>query len=210
MERSGSQLAWGLTLLVAAAVIVDSVFTGRKPWDVVLAVVRGESPPPKGSPGSSVVAPSTTATGTLGRSVPILNQSVSAREKIAAIVAFAELQAKLKIPYGIGPGRFGPTYFDCSGFTKAAYRMAGIELTNVSQTQAGEGISIPIDPAYVQAGDLIIMQGSDPPNDHVGLAISPVDMISAPHTGAVVSQSAIPYGKGGSSKITTIRRIITS
>lgn len=213
MNRSGSQLALGIGILITAAVIVDAVFTGRKPWDIVLAVVRGESPPPKGSPGSGVVAPSTPTTGTLGKSVPVMGKAATG--SITQMILWATLPmalgGPLGRPYQAGPGRFGPTYYDCSGFVKAAYRTIGIELTDVSQTQAKEGISIPIDPYYVRAGDLVIMDGSSPPNDHVGLAISPVEMVSAPHTGAVVRISAIPYGvTSGSAKITTIRRIIQS
>lgn len=210
MNRSGSQLALGIGILITAAVIVDAVFTGRKPWDIVLAVVRGESPPPKGSPGASAVAPSATGAGTLGKSVPLIGRDST--DKIAKMVAWATTPkangGPLGVDYRAGPGRYGPTYYDCSGFVKAAYRQIGIELTDVSQTQAKEGIPIPIDPMFVKAGDLIIMQGSSPPNDHVGLAISPVQMVSAPHTGDVVKVSAIPYGGKGSSQITTIRRII--
>jgi cell wall-associated NlpC family hydrolase len=205
-NQGGTQLAFGLVLIISAAVIVDSVFTGRNPWVVVKDIISGQGPPPKVSPGTSGAPSTSTGTPTVapGSNSLIATKTVGS---IAVVIAFALSQ--IGKPYKVGPGRFGPDYYDCSGFVYAAYKAAGITLTQISQDQAQQGIPVKIDPAYVKPGDLIIMQGAMPPNDHVALALNATQMISAPGTGQTVHITNIPYSGIGSSQITTIRRIIS-
>jgi cell wall-associated NlpC family hydrolase len=102
-------------------------------------------------------------------------------------------------PYKVGPGRYGPDYYDCSGLTYAAAKAAGVTIGTVSYDQANDGTAVPMDPAYVRPGDLIIMNSTleAPPwahNGHVGMAVSSTEMIVAPHTGDVVKREPIPFG----------------
>ncbi|MEV7598530.1 NlpC/P60 family protein [Kitasatospora sp. NPDC089797] len=107
--------------------------------------------------------------------------------RAAAIVQFA--YAQLGKPYGWGAT--GPSSFDCSGLTGAAYRSAGVKLSRMSQDQWNDGPRISRD--ALQAGDLVFFY-----NDihHVGIYIGDGKMIHAPRTGKnveVLPISAMPY-----------------
>ena len=75
--------------------------------------------------------------------------------------------------------------FDCSGLTKAAYAAAGIEIPRTAQTQYNAGPHVPTGQP-VTPGDLVFFGNGPHAVTHVGIAISPTEMINAPHQGAVV------------------------
>lgn len=129
-------------------------------------------------------------------------QSLSGQGKGAAAVAFALTQ--LGKPYQVGPNRFGPNYYDCSGLMKAAYAAVGIHIDDVTYTQVNDGIAIPIDPQFVKPGDLLFFRGDVPVRDfgHVAMAISATEEVEAPHTGDVVKRAPIPWDK-----VQAVRRI---
>jgi cell wall-associated NlpC family hydrolase len=106
----------------------------------------------------------------------------------AASVATAFALAQLGIPYlWGGEGRGG---FDCSGLVQAAYATAGIQLPRTAQQQYDAGPAVPAG-TQLEPGDLVFF-GSDPGNiSHVGILVSPTEMVDAPHTGALVR--AEPY-----------------
>ncbi|MBV2155182.1 C40 family peptidase [Kitasatospora sp. SUK 42] len=107
--------------------------------------------------------------------------------RAASIIAFA--QAQLGKPYGWGAT--GPSSFDCSGLTGAAYRAAGVKLSRMSQDQWNDGPRI--DRANLQPGDLVFFYGDI---HHVGIYIGDGKMIHAPRTGKnveVLPISAMPY-----------------
>jgi peptidoglycan DL-endopeptidase CwlO len=68
-------------------------------------------------------------------------------------------------------GGTGPSGFDCSGFTKRAYAMAGIRLPHSSGAQAARARSISTDEA--RPGDLVVGPG------HVGIYMGRGMMIDA-------------------------------
>jgi cell wall-associated NlpC family hydrolase len=105
----------------------------------------------------------------------------------------------------VGPGRFGPTYYDCSGLMVAAYKAVGIHISDITYTQVADGRAIPVDPQYVQPGDLLFFRGDVPVADfgHVAMAISATEEVEAPHTGDVVKRVPIPWDK-----VQAIRRIV--
>jgi peptidoglycan DL-endopeptidase CwlO len=86
-------------------------------------------------------------------------------------------------PYVFGAA--GPDAYDCSGFTMAAYRAAGI---TIPRTAAAQWAALPhVDPAKVAMADLIYFDvGPERPGvDHCGIVYDPAarQMIVARHTG---------------------------
>jgi cell wall-associated NlpC family hydrolase len=99
-----------------------------------------------------------------------------------AAVAYA--LAQLGTPYLWGGEAAGG--FDCSGLVQAAYQAAGLQLPRVAQTQydATAANAVPLD--QLQPGDLVFFGASTAAITHVGIVVSPGEMVDAPHTGAVV------------------------
>lgn len=101
----------------------------------------------------------------------------------AAQAAIAYALAQLGTPYRWGGEGAGG--FDCSGLVQAAYAAAGIQLPRVAQAQYDAGPPVPAGQP-LQPGDLVFF-GADPAGvTHVGIVVSPGEMVDAPHTGAVV------------------------
>ncbi|MFF5082045.1 C40 family peptidase [Actinoplanes sp. NPDC000266] len=86
---------------------------------------------------------------------------------MTAVIAFARSQVGKRYVHG-GTGPFG---FDCSGFTKRAYALAGIHLPHSSGAQAARARSISTDDA--RPGDLVVGPG------HVGIYMGRGMMIDA-------------------------------
>ncbi|MEV6975598.1 NlpC/P60 family protein [Kitasatospora sp. NPDC093806] len=113
--------------------------------------------------------------------------AVPATGRAATIMQFA--QAQLGKPYVWGAT--GPSGYDCSGLTGAAYRAAGIKLPRVSQDQWNAGARI--SRADLQPGDLVFFYSD---LHHVGLYLGDGKMIHAPRTGKnveVLPIDAMPY-----------------
>jgi cell wall-associated NlpC family hydrolase len=88
-------------------------------------------------------------------------------------------------------GADGPSSFDCSGLTMAAWRQAGVSLSHSSSAQAGEGR--PVSRSQLQPGDLVFFYS---PISHVGLYYGGGKVVHAPHPGASVEIAPIsemPY-----------------
>jgi cell wall-associated NlpC family hydrolase len=115
----------------------------------------------------------------LGATLPAVDASPLA----AAVLAFA--QSQIGKPYVWGAT--GPSSFDCSGLTGAAYSAAGLSLPRTSREQWFAGPHV--DLADLQPGDLLFW-ASDPHNPgsihHVALYAGKGLMVAAPHTGDVV------------------------
>jgi cell wall-associated NlpC family hydrolase len=101
----------------------------------------------------------------------------------AAALAFA--QAQLGKPYVWGA--VGPSSYDCSGLTGAAYAAAGVHLPRVASQQWYSGPHIAL--ADLQPGDLMFWASNlNDPNSihHVAFYLGNSMMLAAPHTGDVV------------------------
>lgn len=114
--------------------------------------------------------------------------SVSGAAGAAVSYAYAHLGA----PYVYGAE--GPSSFDCSGLTTAAWRQAGVRLPHnaAQQWNATAHISRP----SLQPGDLVFYRGLG----HVAIYVGGNQVIHAPQTGDVVKLAPVdmmaPYGYG--------------
>jgi cell wall-associated NlpC family hydrolase len=108
----------------------------------------------------------------------------------AALAAVAFARSQLGEPYVWGGNGRRDGGFDCSGLTSASYASAGVPIPRTAQAQYDAGPRLGPD-QQIQAGDLVFF-GSGPRGIvHVGMAISPTQMINAPDEGQVVSIGAI-------------------
>lgn len=88
-------------------------------------------------------------------------------------------------------GATGPSAFDCSGLTQAAWRSAGVALPRTTYTQINAGRRVPR--SRLAPGDLVFFYSGV---SHVGLYIGGGRMIHAPRPGAPVRIAPIdqmPY-----------------
>jgi cell wall-associated NlpC family hydrolase len=116
---------------------------------------------------------------------PVPNGPVSSRGGASAAIAFARSQ--IGDPYAWGAT--GPTSWDCSGLTQAAWARAGIYLSHYTGYQWSETRRVPL--SDLQPGDLVFFGADGPTSHHVGLYVGNGQMIEAPHTGAWVTESSI-------------------
>ncbi len=114
----------------------------------------------------------------------------------AEVVRFA--LAQLGKPYVWAAA--GPSSYDCSGLTLAAWATVGISLVHASSIQQTEGVGVTA--AALDPGDLVLVPGSDSPGPglagHVGIYLGDGLVISAidPQYGVAV-QSWSTFVSGG-------------
>ena len=170
----------------------------RAPWAAAQAVQRSaftHGSPYKanwaraGAVLASVLAngntPGTCGQGTGGLAGPASGHGLPAGYAIpagtppmhAAVVAFALSQ--LGKPYVWGAA--GPSAFDCSGLTMAAWGSVGVQLLHYTGDQQNEGS--PVSPSALVPGDLVLTPGSDSPAPgvagHVGIYLGDALVLSA-------------------------------
>ncbi|MEU6408020.1 C40 family peptidase [Microbispora sp. NPDC046933] len=83
-------------------------------------------------------------------------------------------------------GATGPRAFDCSGLVQFAWRKAGVKLPRTTWSML-DAVKKKVSLAHLKPGDLIFTNGGG----HVGMYIGHKKVISAPHSGAVVSVDKI-------------------
>ncbi len=107
--------------------------------------------------------------------------------KAAAAVRYAMAQVGNAYVYGAA----GPSAFDCSGLTMAAWARAGVSLPHSSSAQMGSGRSV--SSSELQPGDLVFYYS---PVSHVGMYIGDGKIVNALNPGAGVRISGVndmPY-----------------
>jgi peptidoglycan DL-endopeptidase CwlO len=106
--------------------------------------------------------------------------ATKATGNVATLINF--LKAQLGKAYVLGSS--GPSSYDCSGLTQAAFNQIGISLPRVSQDQSAQGTAVSLD--NLQPGDLLYWGGRGSAY-HVGVYIGGGKFIGAqnPSTGIV-------------------------
>ncbi|WP_103501437.1 MULTISPECIES: NlpC/P60 family protein [unclassified Streptomyces] len=104
--------------------------------------------------------------------------------KAEKVLAFAE--AELGKPYVWGAT--GPGSYDCSGFTQAAWRTAGVEMPRVTYDQVNFGTRV--SRGDMLPGDLVFFYSDI---SHVGIYIGDGNMIHASRPGDVVKVEPVDY-----------------
>ncbi|MGL4656445.1 MAG: NlpC/P60 family protein [Sarcina sp.] len=114
----------------------------------------------------------------------------------AVEAAIAEGYRHIGKPYVFGSE--GPNSFDCSSFTRQAYRAAGIELPRTTYGQVTRGVYVP--QSQLRRGDLVFTEGSAGSPSHVGIYLGNGQMIHASSSRGIVVASMYRY--------VTARRIV--
>jgi peptidoglycan endopeptidase LytE len=122
--------------------------------------------------------------------------------RLQVVLDFA--RAQIGKPYAFG--KAGPTSYDCSGFTLAAFAQVKVSLPHQSLAQSKLGSAVDWRVTGVQAGDLVFTFSTKNQSQisHVGIAISSTQWIEAPYTGGAVRISSLP----SASKIQAVRRVL--
>ncbi|TRV75048.1 glycoside hydrolase [Streptomyces sp. 130] len=108
----------------------------------------------------------------------------SASTKAEKVLAFA--RAQIGKPYVWGAT--GPSSYDCSGLTQAAWKAAGVDLPRTTWDQVNVGTRVAT--ADLQPGDLVFFYDDI---SHVGIYKGDGMMIHAPKPGANVREESIYY-----------------
>jgi cell wall-associated NlpC family hydrolase len=151
---------------------------------------------------TSVILPGQIVKLPEGANVAVTSSTPAAPSRLQVVLDFAK--AQVGKPYAFGMA--GPTSFDCSGLTMAAYSQVKVSLPHQSLLQSKLGTAIDWKSVGVQAGDLVFTFSSRNLTQisHVGIAISATQWIEAPYTGGVVRISSLP----SASKIQAVRRVL--
>jgi len=151
---------------------------------------------------TSVILPGQVVKLPEGAKVTVASSTSATPSRLQVVLDFAKTQVGK--PYEFG--KAGPTSYDCSGLTMAAYAQVKVSLPHQSLAQSKLGIAIDWKSVGVQAGDLVFTFSSRNPTQisHVGIAISATQWIEAPYTGGVVRISSLP----SASKIQAVRRVL--
>ncbi|WP_460037457.1 C40 family peptidase [Streptomyces cavourensis] len=137
-----------------------------------------------GGSGSGSGSGSGTGTGTSPGSGTGTGAGSSYAAKAEKVLAFA--RAQIGKPYVWGAT--GPSSYDCSGLTKAAWREAGVTLPRTTWDQVKVGTRVAT--SDLQPGDLVFFYDDI---SHVGIYKGDGMMIHAPKPGANVREESIYY-----------------
>jgi cell wall-associated NlpC family hydrolase len=120
------------------------------------------------------------------RSTLSASLSTSASGSTATLVSF--LKAQLGKAYVMGAS--GPSAYDCSGLTQAAFRQIGVDLPRVSQDQSTTGTQVGLD--NLQVGD-ILYWGSAGSAYHVGVYVGDGNFIGAQNSSTGIVERPLDY-----------------
>jgi cell wall-associated NlpC family hydrolase len=172
--------------------------------------------PDRSSSGTATNMAAVTSTGS---SLPVAGAEGASSSTMPGLVASVVDVAlsQLGAPYVFDTqgqiNSAGQRTFDCSGLVSWVYKQAAnIDLVPSSFVQAQSGSAVPANPASIRAGDLIFTRDSEGRvNGHVGIALDGNTWVTAPHTGAVVHTSPIPWADVTSNQLAGgagVRRIL--
>nr|WSZ97940.1 NlpC/P60 family protein [Streptomyces sp. NBC_00857] len=138
---------------------------------------------PSTGTGNETGSGSSTGTGT-GTGTGSGTSDSAQTTKAAKVLAFA--RAQIGKPYVWGAT--GPSSYDCSGLTQAAWKEAGVELPRTTWDQVKTGTRVATE--GLRPGDLVFFYDDI---SHVGIYIGDGMMIHAPKPGANVREESIYY-----------------
>lgn len=104
----------------------------------------------------------------------------------ATLVSF--LRAQLGKAYVMGAS--GPSAYDCSGLTQAAFRQVGIDLPRVSQEQSTAGTQVGL--GNLQVGDILYWGGAGSAY-HVGVYVGNGNFIGAQNSSTGIVERPLDY-----------------
>ena len=151
---------------------------------------------------TSVIVPGQIVKLPEGANAAVTTSTPATPSRLQAVLDFAK--AQIGKPYAFG--KAGPTSYDCSGLTLAAFAQVKVSLPHQSLAQSKLGSAVDWRVAGVQAGDLVFTFSTKNQSQisHVGIAISATQWIEAPYTGGAVRISSLP----SASKIQAVRRVL--
>jgi cell wall-associated NlpC family hydrolase len=116
------------------------------------------------------------------RSTPTVTTSAPASGRAAIAVRYAMAQVGKPYVYGAA----GPSAYDCSGLTMAAWGSAGVGLPHSSSAQYGSGTHV--SPSALQPGDLVFYYS---PISHVGMYIGNGMIVNAENPSAGIKVTGL-------------------
>jgi peptidoglycan endopeptidase LytE len=151
---------------------------------------------------SSVIRPGQIVKLPEGSKVVATTATIAVPSRLQVVLDFAK--AQVGKPYEFA--KAGPTSYDCSGLTKAAFAQVKVSLPHQSLLQSKLGTAVDWKSVGIQAGDLVFTYSTKNTTQisHVGIAISATQWIEAPYTGGSVRISTLP----SASKIQAVRRVL--
>ncbi|HWM38974.1 MAG TPA: C40 family peptidase, partial [Streptomyces sp.] len=105
---------------------------------------------------------------------------------VSTLIGF--LKSQLGKPYVLGAS--GPSSYDCSSLTQAAFKQVGVDLPRTSQPQSATGTSVSLD--SLQKGDLLYWGGAGSAY-HVGVYVGDGKFIGAQNSGTGVVEKPLDY-----------------
>lgn len=105
---------------------------------------------------------------------------------VAGMIGF--LKAQVGKSYVMGAS--GPSSYDCSGLTQAAFKQLGVDLPRTSQAQSTEGTPVSMD--SLQEGDLLYWGGAGSAY-HVGVYVGGGKFIGAQNSSTGVVEKSLDY-----------------
>ncbi len=150
-------------------------------------------------PGQVVKLPE----GAIITATPVATAATNAvPSRLQVVLDFA--RAQIGKPYEFG--KAGPTSYDCSGLTLAAFSQVKVSLPHQSFLQSRLGKAVDWKSSAIQAGDLVFTFSTlnQFQISHVGIAISATQWIEAPYTGGLVRVANLP----AADKIQAVRRVL--
>jgi cell wall-associated NlpC family hydrolase len=153
-------------------------------------------------PGQVVKLPEGAKVTAISSSSSSSSSAPATPSRLQVVLDFAK--AQVGKPYAFG--KAGPTSYDCSGLTMAAFAKAKVSLPHQSLAQSKIGTAIDWKSTGVQAGDLVFTFSSKNKSQisHVGIAISATQWIEAPYTGGSIRVANLPTAD----KIQAVRRVL--
>ncbi|MFF2777742.1 NlpC/P60 family protein [Streptomyces sp. NPDC058052] len=145
----------------------------RARYEAAVAARSGTATATAATARAGTTAPATRADRASGDRLPV----TATTGRASAALAFA--RAQIGKPYIWGAT--GPSGYDCSGLTQAAWRAAGVSLPRTTYTQINAGRRV--SRSELAPGDLVFFYSGI---SHVGLYIGGGQMIHAPRPGAPI------------------------